>query len=168
MFTLYQTRTQKYINYTYVGNISPWWRTCTDKRNVIKQTWVVWTKHSGNYLAATFAIGVLPITRRDKGQTTHNDVIKWKQFPRHSPFIGRIHRSPVDSPHKGQWRGANVWTNIWDAGELRRHRTHHDATVMTDIAHSFHHIRVLNGYWHKPRADTAVVFTEQQNIASLS
>ena len=45
--------------------------------------------------------------------------------------------SPVNSPHKGQWRGAWTifpWTNGWvnnrDAGDLRRHRAHHDGAVM--------------------------------------
>ena len=32
----------------------------------------------------------------------HDDVIKWKQFLRYWPFVRGIHRSPVDSPHKGQ------------------------------------------------------------------
>ena len=51
-----------------------------------------------------------------------------------------IHRWPVDSPHKGQWRGALTfslicaWTNGWannrGAGYSRRHRAHHDVTVM--------------------------------------
>ena len=31
----------------------------------------------------------------------HDDVIKWKQFPRHWPFVRGIHLSPVDSPNKG-------------------------------------------------------------------
>ena len=26
-------------------------------------------------------------------------------FPRYRPFVREIHRSPLDSPHKGQWRG---------------------------------------------------------------
>ena len=30
-----------------------------------------------------------------------DDVIKWKHFPRYWPFVRGIHRSPVDSPHKG-------------------------------------------------------------------
>ena len=48
--------------------------------------------------------------------------------------------SPVDSPHKCQWRGAlvfslicawtNDWANNWDDGDLRRHRAHYDVTVM--------------------------------------
>ena len=70
----------------------------------------------------------------------HDDVIKWKHFPRYWPFVGGIHRSPVTSPHKGQWRVAlmfslicawiNAWVNNREAGDLRRHRTHHDVTVM--------------------------------------
>ena len=69
----------------------------------------------------------------------HDEVIKWKHFPRNWPFVRRIHRSPVNCPHKGQWRGAlmltliSAWTNSWvnrDAGDLRRHRAHHDVTVM--------------------------------------
>ena len=49
----------------------------------------------------------------------HDDVIKWKYFPRYWPFVRGIHRSPVNSPHKGQWRGALVfsficaWINGW-------------------------------------------------------
>ena len=70
----------------------------------------------------------------------HDGVIKWKQFPRHWPFVRGIHRSPVISPHKGQWRGAlmfslicawvNAWVNNCGAGDLRRHRAHYDAIVM--------------------------------------
>ena len=70
----------------------------------------------------------------------HDDVIKWKHFPRYWPFVRGIHRSPVKSPHKGQWRGALmfslicVWINNWvnnrEAGDLRRYRAHHDVTVM--------------------------------------
>ena len=34
----------------------------------------------------------------------YDDLIKWKHIPRHWPFVRGIHRSPVNSPHKGQWR----------------------------------------------------------------
>ena len=70
----------------------------------------------------------------------HDDVIKWKHFPRYWPFVRGIHRSPVISPHKGQWRGAlmfslicvwiNGWVNNREVGDLRRYRAHHDVTVM--------------------------------------
>ena len=36
----------------------------------------------------------------------HDDVIKWKHFPYYWPFVRGIHRSPVNSPHKSQGRGA--------------------------------------------------------------
>ena len=39
---------------------------------------------------------------------SHDDVIKWKHFPRYWPSLRGIHRSPVNSPHKGQRRGALV------------------------------------------------------------
>ena len=70
----------------------------------------------------------------------HDDVIKWKHFPRYWPFVRGIHRSPVNSPHKGQWRGALMftlicvrkisWVNNREAGDLRRYRTHYDVIVM--------------------------------------
>ena len=44
--------------------------------------------------------------------THHDDVIKWKHFPRYWPFVRGIHRSPVNSPHKGQWREALVFSLI--------------------------------------------------------
>ena len=43
---------------------------------------------------------------QDRQHVFHDDVMKWKHFPRYWPFVRRIHRSPVNSPHKGQWRGA--------------------------------------------------------------
>ena len=52
-------------------------------------------------------------------QPKHDDVIKWKHFPRYWPFVRGIHRWPVNSPHKGQWCGASVfslicaWINGW-------------------------------------------------------
>ena len=52
---------------------------------------------------------------------------------------------PVNFPHKGQWRGALmfslicVWINRWvnnrEAGDLRRYRAHYDVMVM-DIAYN--------------------------------
>ena len=42
----------------------------------------------------------------------HDDGIKWKHFPRYWPSVPGIHRSPVNSPHKGQWRGALMFSLI--------------------------------------------------------
>ena len=41
-----------------------------------------------------------------------DDVIKWKHFQRYWPFVRGIHRSPVNSPHKGQWRGVLMFVLI--------------------------------------------------------
>ena len=70
----------------------------------------------------------------------HDDVIKWKHVPHYWPFVQGIHWPPVNSPKKGQWRRAlmfsmiGAWTNGWvnypDAGDLRCHRAHYDVTVM--------------------------------------
>ena len=72
--------------------------------------------------------------------SSHDDVIKWRHFPRYWPFVRRIHRSPVNSPHKDQWRGVlmfsficwiNGWVNNRKAGDLGRYRAHYEVTVMT-------------------------------------
>ena len=70
----------------------------------------------------------------------HDDVIKWKHFPRYWPLVRGIHQWPVNSPHKGHWRGVLMfslicaWTNDWvnnrDGGDSRRHHAHYDITVM--------------------------------------
>ena len=77
-----------------------------------------------------------------------HDVIKWKHFPRYWPFVRRIHRSTVNSPHEGQWRGAlmfslicariNGWVNNYEAGDLRRHCTHYDVIIMLHVSFSVH------------------------------
>ena len=76
----------------------------------------------------------------------HDDVISWKHFPRYWPFVRGIHRSPVNSPHKGQWRGAlifnlicawiNGWVNSREAADLRRHHAHYDVIVMVWLNYS--------------------------------
>ena len=42
----------------------------------------------------------------------HDDVIKWKHFPHCWLFVRGIHWSPVNSPHRGQWRGALMFSLI--------------------------------------------------------
>ena len=69
-------------------------------------------------------------------------------FSRYWLFVRGIHRSPVNSPHKGQWRGAlmfslictwiNGGVNNHEAGDLRRYRAHYDVSVMMILW--FHHI----------------------------
>ena len=63
--------------------------------------------------------------------------------PRNSPARG-IHRSPVNPPHKGQWRRALMfslicvwitgWVNNREAGDQRRYRVHYDVIVMNPLS----------------------------------
>ena len=56
------------------------------------------------------------------------------------PLCGEFTGHRWISPHKGRWRGVlmfslicdwiNGWVNNLEAGDLRRHRAHYDATVM--------------------------------------
>ena len=82
----------------------------------------------------------LKLESKTEEDVEHDDVIKWKHFPRNWPFVREIHRSPVNFPHKGQWRGAlmfsliyawiNDWVNNHEAGDLRRQHGHYDVIVM--------------------------------------
>ena len=95
------------------------------------------------------------LIRRYELSSFHDDVIKWEHFPRYWPFVRGIHRSPVNSPHKGQWRRAlmfslicvwiNGWVNNRKAGDLRRYRGHYGVNV---ICKSTSMIRNNNEY-HK-------------------
>ena len=79
-------------------------------------------------------------TNSAKLQPHHDDVIKRKHFPCYWLCVHGIHQSPVNSPHKGQWCGALMFSLIctWinggvndrEDGDLRRHRAHYDVNVM--------------------------------------
>ena len=70
----------------------------------------------------------------------HDDVLKWKHFPRYWPFVWGIHRSPVFSLTKASdaelWCSSlicgwtNVWVNNWVASDLGRHCAHYDVIVI--------------------------------------
>ena len=105
------------------SNISIICYTCRQNNSIENRVWIV-VHHPSS--ASTSSL--------------HDDVIKWKHFPRYWPFVRGIHRSPVNSTHKGQWRGAlmfslicariNGWVNNGEAGDLRRYRVHCDVIVM--------------------------------------
>ena len=88
----------------------------------------------------------------------HDDVIKWKHFPLYWPFVRGIHRWPVNSPLKGQWRGALMfflsapWINNREAGKLRRHRAHFDVIVNDQDGP---HVPVKIWWWFSPEHGTA-------------
>ena len=71
----------------------------------------------------------------------HDDVIKWKHFPRYSPFVRGIQRSPVNSPAQrpvaqsfdvffDPHLNKRLSKQSWGWGFLRWHRAHYDVTVV--------------------------------------
>ena len=85
----------------------------------------------------------------------HDDIIAWKHFSCYWPFVRGIHRSPVNSPNKGQWCGdlmfcsvcawINGWENNGDTSDFRCHHSHYDKAVMN--------------YWEKGRDDSLMLAT---------
>ena len=73
----------------------------------------------------------------------HDDVIKWKHFPRNWPFVWGTHRFRWIPHTKARdaelwcflWSGSekNGWVNNRGAADLRRYRGHYDVTVMYRI-----------------------------------
>ena len=67
--------------------------------------------------------------------------------PRYWPFVLGIHRSSVNSPHKGQWRGPlmifficariNGSVNNRETGDRRRHPDHYDVTIMLFLVNNW-------------------------------
>ena len=107
----------------------------------------------------------------------HDDVIKWKHFPRYWPFVRGIHRSPVNSPYKGQWRGAlmftlicariNGWVNNREAGDLRRYRGLYDVTVMVDARNKTYLI-LQHILWWKLDEEAASVMRRYNLISTTT
>ena len=64
-------------------------------------------------------------------KSLHDDVIKWQHFPRYWPFVWGIHRSSVNSPYKGQWHRASMFSLIcaWINGRVNNR--HYVVTVMS-------------------------------------
>ena len=97
-------------------------------------------KSCWSFLAYTVGSDTGRFLHRVADLIVHDDVIKWKHFPCYWQFVRGIHRSPGNYPHKGQWRGAlmfslictgiNGWINNGEAGDLRRYRGHYDVNVM--------------------------------------
>ena len=70
------------------------------------------TWHISNMRVIPYPVHAIHVMR----QTITWDVIKLKHCPRYWPFVRGIHRSPVNSPHKCQWRGGLMFS-FWSASE---------------------------------------------------
>ena len=122
----------------------------------------------------------------------HDDVIKFKHFPRYRPFVRGIYRSPVNSPHKGQWHRAlmfsltcvwiNGWVNNREADDLRRNQAHYDVIVMVNYSSSgLRYIMLIIWYeWFQllsyscmvilqdTRLDGPIMCTYEINVSDIS
>ena len=107
-----------------------WCQLCCYWQRRLRQIW-----YPDNYQFSVYIISHEIYTR-----LVRDDVITRKHFPRYWPFVRGSPRSPVNSSHKGQWRGALMFSLIcaWidgclnnrEASDLRRHRAHYDVIVM--------------------------------------
>ena len=64
----------------------------------------------------------------------HDDIIKWKPFPRYFPSCGKFAGHQWKSLTKAS--DAELWCFLWsapDAGDLRRHRAQYDVTLMEQL-----------------------------------
>ena len=68
----------------------------------------------------------------------HDDVIKWKHFPRHWPFVRGIPLTKASDAEVCVC--TNGWVNNQDAGDLRHHRVPYDVTVMVSWSANLHRI----------------------------
>ena len=89
------------------------------------------------------------------------------------PFVRGIHRSSVNSPHKGQWRGALMfslicaWINDWvdnrEAADLRRYRAHYDVIVMW-----WPITELFVWFWTEPKQLCKQIFSCRNILAKFS
>ena len=91
--------------------------------------------------------------------TKQNDVIKWKHFPRNESSVRGIHkgnhRSPVESSHKGQWRGALCSLRFAPeqtveqtmGTQVRRHHAHYGVTVIFSVFFYRSLLNTLRAKW---------------------
>ena len=109
----------------------------------------------------------------------HDDVNKWNHFPRY--WTGHLYgeftgpRSPVNSLHKGQWRGAFMfslictwikrWVNNLDVGDLRRYRAHYDVIVMYPLIGWTFYRKIS---WTRPLDSDIEFFQSVWNLTSTS
>ena len=106
----------------YWGNVSIWWRhhaiSIWFRKCAIVETEKLALLIKFDSLAAPdVVLMTIPMQCSHWSWWRH----QMEPFPRYWPFVWGIHRSPVDSSHKGQWRGtlmfalicasANGWAN---------------------------------------------------------
>ena len=87
--------------------------------HLMTSSWKMLTRYRKHYDNSTLVTKTLGLTSKDIDPTLslwvdiwYDGVIKWKHFPCYWPFVRGIHRWPVNSPLKGQRRGAFMFSLI--------------------------------------------------------
>ena len=84
------------------------------KVNAIRFNLVIYATGTVNHVTL-ISVRLLHSTSLERISATHDNVIKWKHFPRYWPFVRRIHRSPVNSRTKAS--DAELLCFLWSAPE---------------------------------------------------
>ena len=132
------------FGFQFHSGLSQWFQVCPNEpiENRLVLVSIIATRRAWDKLLCELSLKThICVTLMSQCMSFHDDVIKWKHFPRYWHFVRGSHRSSVKSPHKGQWRGALMfiwsapWINGWvknrEAGDLRRHRAHYDVNCFT-------------------------------------
>ena len=131
---------QLYIDFVHIDHIdNHWWhpKNLHDNTNFLK--WLVACSDSSRFMNRDPSRMSAPnrpdLAKSQYMMTSSNGNIFRVTGPLCGEFTG-----PVNSPHKGQWRGAlmfslicariNDWVNNREAGDLRHYRGHYDVIVM--------------------------------------
>ena len=93
--------------------------------------WIcTWRSETWSFLCTRWFHAINAVTH------IHDDVIQWKHFPGYWPFVRGIHPGILMFSLICAW--INGWVNNGEAGDLRRHRTHYEVTVMCCKYHTLH------------------------------
>ena len=97
-------------------------RRSAHKKKLTKFPELSWILFNGcNVICILVVNGVVYIRLLCARAFLHDDVIKWKHFPRSWPFVGGIRRSAVDTHHKA--RDLELWCFLWCAPEQTTEQT---------------------------------------------
>ena len=102
--TIQLTAAILYLKFSHKDTIVSWCRLYIHCRGTMQKYFFHYCFHVPQFKMVSLAQSLLC--------ACHDDVIKWKSFPRYWPFVWGIHLSPVNSPYKGQWRGALMFSVI--------------------------------------------------------
>ena len=131
------------ITYTYIVCACLLVYNKTKQKSGMSRHWWAYHRLSLKIMITSRTIAFIYAIKYDVWRT-HTSIMMTSSneniFLRYWPFVWGIHRSTVNSPHKGQWRGALMFTlicarikglvNNREAGDLRHNRARCDVIVM--------------------------------------